>query len=78
MRTATPSATVAAMDSDRPLRLVLELTPGARPISGALLHDREPPREFYGTLDMLAAIEEARAAGAPDDVEAATTGIEER
>jgi hypothetical protein len=65
------------MPSDRPVRLALELNPGACPISGALLHDGEPPREFHGTLDMLAAIEEARTAVAPDDVEA-TTGIEGR
>jgi hypothetical protein len=62
------------MDRGQPVRLVLELTPGARPISGALIHAGEPPREFHGTLDMLAAIEEARgaAAGTP------TTGSERR
>ena len=52
------------MDRDQPLRLVLELTPGVRPIGGALIHADVPPREFHGTLDMLAAIEEARGAAA--------------
>ena len=73
------------MDRDQPLRLVLELTPGARPIGGALIHADEPPREFHGTLDMLAAIEEARERtpghrtlefGVPADVP--TTGSERR
>lgn len=63
------------MDRGQPLRLVLELTPDTRPISGSLISEGEPPREFYGTLDMLAAIEEARER-APGYVREPTTGRE--
>jgi hypothetical protein len=73
------------MDRGQPLRLVLELTPDTRPISGSLIQDGEPPREFHGTLEMLAAIEQARERapghrtlgfGASGDVQESTTGSE--
>jgi hypothetical protein len=71
------------MDRDQPLRLVLELTPDTRPIGGSLIRDGEPPREFHGTLELLAAIEEARECaprhrtlgfGPSGDVQESTTG----
>ncbi len=44
---------------ERPLRITLELEPGAEPIAGRLYADDRPRRSFYGWLEFAAAIESA-------------------
>ncbi len=64
---------------DKPLRITLELKPGAEPIAGCLHADDCPQRSFHGWLEFAAAIESAskeaiiqRPGGArPDELDAA-------
>lgn len=54
-------------ESGDPTRLVLDIDPGSDPIEGAISGPGRPGRRFCGYLQLMAAVEDARADGARAD-----------
>jgi hypothetical protein len=49
------------------MRIELDLEVGSDPIRGRLGHDPDTPREFYGWIELAAALEALMAKGADGD-----------
>jgi hypothetical protein len=62
--------------SQDPLRMSLELDPGAEPISGRLYEELGGVRAFSGWLGLFAALEAAAAEPTPSENESTSRGKE--
>jgi hypothetical protein len=53
----------SAPDAMEPLRISIELDPGAEPVAGTVTVAGEAPRAFVGWMELVNAIERARRLG---------------